>query len=378
MVKKKDFFKTGQRFQPMEGENRYLIAPITGSIENIGQERGYLGRTYTTIQFQAEDAEEWDQEFKNLPEKATFENAMTYLGQLPGDADFAGLLKNKERLHALAILGVDQDLLLKTRQGIVKNHLVDLNSGIDQVRRITGIDAVHMVISSDMQSYTTDFEATVHIVDPVYPKTLPKMIMKDIFGKEVAAGKRCEDHGVRFISPEAVVALANAFDSGRAPIEKWMTVIGKDGKAVQVRARIGTPVKDILTACQMETAHGDRLLLGGPMTGQSIFSEGMPIGYDTDGILVQDREQIVMTSDNQCINCGECVRACPARMPVNMLVRVLENGLYDEAVKDYDLLSCIECGLCSYVCVARIQVFHYIMLGKYEFSRLPAGEETHV
>jgi electron transport complex protein RnfC len=60
-----------------------------------------------------------------------------------------------------------------------------------------------------------------------------------------------------------------------------------------------------------------------------------------------------------------------------MLVRLLENGLYEEAVQDYNLLSCIECGLCAYVCVARIPVFHFIMLGKYEFGRLKTMEESN-
>ena len=58
-----------------------------------------------------------------------------------------------------------------------------------------------------------------------------------------------------------------------------------------------------------------------------------------------------------------------------MLVRLLENGLYEEAANDYDLLSCIECGLCTYVCVAKIPIFHYIMLGKHEYARINNAEE---
>jgi electron transport complex protein RnfC len=60
-----------------------------------------------------------------------------------------------------------------------------------------------------------------------------------------------------------------------------------------------------------------------------------------------------------------------------MLVRLLENGLYQEAVRDYDLLSCVECGLCSYVCVSRIPIFHYIMLGKHEVARMKNLEESN-
>ena len=60
-----------------------------------------------------------------------------------------------------------------------------------------------------------------------------------------------------------------------------------------------------------------------------------------------------------------------------MLIRLLENAHYEEAVDDYDLLSCIECGLCAFVCEARIPMFHYIMLGKYEYDKLKSVEENN-
>ena len=185
------------------------------------------------------------------------------------------------------------------------------------------------------------------------------------------------DLGVGFINAEAVAALTGAFDRGVMPVDKIITVINKDGAAVNVKARIGMPVKDILGTLNIETRHGDRLVLGGPMTGRSIYSEDSPVLWDTDAIMIQDREQVTFSSDTPCINCGECVRACPANIPVNMLVRLLENGLYEEAVQEYDLLSCVECGLCAYVCIARIPVFHFIMLGKHEFNRLRSMEESH-
>jgi electron transport complex protein RnfC len=63
------------------------------------------------------------------------------------------------------------------------------------------------------------------------------------------------------------------------------------------------------------------------------------------------------------------VRACPAKIQVNMLVRYLEASQYEAAADSYDLYSCIECGLCAYVCVSKIPIFQYIKLAKYELER---------
>jgi Na+-translocating ferredoxin:NAD+ oxidoreductase subunit C len=163
----------------------------------------------------------------------------------------------------------------------------------------------------------------------------------------------------------------------QVPLYKLVTVIRKDGSTIHARARIGTPVKEVLRALQIETFQGDRVVLGGPMAGLALFSEEEPIEADTNAILVQDKGQIVPSSDSHCVNCGECVGVCPAKMPVNMLIRYLENGRFEEAAQDYDLLSCIECGLCTYVCIVRIPIFHYIMLGKQEIARIKSAEEAH-
>jgi electron transport complex protein RnfC len=203
------------------------------------------------------------------------------------------------------------------------------------------------------------------------------MIMKNLFGKPVPVGKRCEDLGIGFVSAEAVVALQKSFSQAQVPIHKVMTVIRKDGTTVHARARIGTPVKDVLSALAVATGHGDRVVLGGAMTGRTVFSEEAPVEGDTDAILVQDKTQGVVSSDSHCVNCGECVKMCPAKMPVNLLIRYLENGRFEEAAQDFDLLSCIECGLCTYVCIVRIPIFHYIMLGKQEIARIKSAEEAH-
>ena len=110
------------------------------------------------------------------------------------------------------------------------------------------------------------------------------------------------------------------------------------------------------------------------MTGTATYSGTLPVEPGTDGIMVQEGSDSPEVSDYPCVNCGECVRICPVKIPVNMLVRFLEARLYEDAAAMYDLHCCIECGLCSYVCVSRIPIFQYIKLGKYELSLIETAE----
>lgn len=113
------------------------------------------------------------------------------------------------------------------------------------------------------------------------------------------------------------------------------------------------------------------------MTGAAIYSDQFPVMPDTDAIMVQPGADIPLTSDYPCINCGDCIPICPARIQVNMLVRFLEAGQYQEAADLYDLQSCVDCGLCAFVCPSKIPVFQYIKLAKYELDRLESAEAAN-
>ena len=372
-----DKVRTGQKLRLLEEDNGYLISTVTGTIADISDYTGYLAQNYSRISIDTAEEDHWDDEFDRGDRAPTAENVLEFLRCIPGASDLASLLDRKPPLDTIIIRGIDKEPLITTNQLVLKAEIEGLSRGVDYLRGITGTSKIIIVVPPNLASQAKKTGAEVRVIDPVYPNALPHIIMKNILGKIPLAGKSCEDTGAGFINAEAVMALANAFIKGKLPVNKMLTVIKKDNTRVNVIARIGTPVKDILDTLQIETGHGDRLILGGPMTGNSIYSLDMPVLADTDAVMIQDKSRIIENSESHCVNCGECVRVCPATVPVNMLVRVLENGLYEEAVSQYDLLSCIECGLCNLVCIARIPIFHYIMLGKYEFARIKAAEGSN-
>lgn len=377
MIRVGDRVRTGQKIRLAADRGDSFISSVTGTVSNISPHTGYMGQAYTSISISANDEDHWDESFGPLAKEPGLQTVLDYLACLPGAPDFGSLLGSKPPLETLVVLGVDGDLLGTKNQFVVGREGDALKQGIEILKRISGVPKIVLLVPDYLKAEAEKTEAEVKMIDPLYPNTLPTMIMKNLFGKPVPVGKRCEDLGVGFVSAEAVVALQKSFLEGKAPIHKLMTVIRKDGATVHARARIGTPVKDVLSALEIATHHGDRVVLGGPMTGRTLFSEEAPVEGDTDVILAQDKSQMVPSSDSHCVNCGECVRVCPAKMPVNLLIRYLENGRFEEAAQDLDLLSCIECGLCTFVCVVRIPIFQYIMLGKQEVARIKSAEQAH-
>ncbi len=372
-----DEVKTGQKLNLRKTGEEYLTSTATGTITDISHTSGYAGQSFISISIEAKSKDLWDGEFEKAGKNGSPENVLPFLSCLPGISDLTSLIKIDNPLNTIIINGLDQDLLITTNQLIVRNEADNLAEGVEFLKKTTGVKKIIFVVPPSLRMEAEKSGAEVKVIEPLYPDATPRLLMKEILDNPVSPSQNLEDLGVGFISAEAVVALRTAFVEGKMPVTKVVTVIDKDNRLTCIKARIGTPVRDILNALSIDVSQGDRLVFGGPMSGQGIYSEDMPILADTDAIMVQDKDQVIPIGNDPCINCGECVRACPAKLPVNMLIRLLENGLHEEAANEYDLLSCVECGLCSYVCEMRIPIFHYIMLGKHELALTGSLEETN-
>ncbi len=377
LIKAGDRVKTGSRLI-FDDDGSCFLSPVTGTIASLDEYIGYLGVRCTSVTIETAPEEEIHEEIKAISGALSPENVALFFANLPGSPDFKQFIERKELYDAIVVEGVDDDLLIRVNQAVLEGELKDVLEGIEILKRLTGVKNLYITAlpSSSLKMKSGDVD--VIEVSDLYPSALPQMVMKNKLRRVFPAGNKCSDSGVGFIKAEAVASLAKVINKGEAPVYKVITVIDKKGSARNLKVRIGTRVCDILRHLGITTSHGDRIIAGGPMRGKSIYSEEMPVLWDTDAIIVQPASEITLCQDTPCINCGECVRTCPANIPVNMLIRLLENRLYEAAVSEYDLLSCIECGLCSYVCVARIPLFQYIMLGKNEYLKLKGEEGLNV
>jgi electron transport complex protein RnfC len=371
-----DTVKTGQKISLYADDPAYVIASAGGTISAISPHTGDFGKTYSAVAIDIDKNETLDDQFAAQCQSPTLANTLDYLACTPGNPPLAMLAASENPVKTIVITGVDSDLLVGTRQYITKTRLADLKGGIKILKQISGVERVILVTARDTLQGFGHIGADGKSIDTIYPAALPQMIMKNVLGEIVPAGKSCEDLGVCFMSVEAVVSIGSAYESGQIPVRKILTLITKQENQRIIETTIGTPIRDILSAYDVTINEADRIIFGGPMRGSAVYSLDQPVLPDTDAILVLDRAKAAYTSDYPCINCGNCVRACPAQIAVNMLVRLLEAGHYQESADSYDLYSCIECGLCSYVCVSKIPIFQYIRLAKYELNRAKPAEAT--
>ena len=378
-VKEGDKIKTGQKLSFTNNDNTYVISSVTGIISSISSLTGDFGASYTAVSINVSDNEEIDEQFGKYAKTSspdTADTAKDFLACVPGNLPVNLLIDPERPINTIVISGCDNDLLVYTNQYIIKTAIDSIKSGIDILKDITGADDIIIVLPRGFKHEFGDIDAKVITVDTGYPAASPHLIMRNILSRIVPAGQSFEDLGVCFMTAEAVASVGRAFTSGKIPVKKIITVIDKDESVKLAVAEIGTPVRDILSKLGITLNEKDRIVLGGPMTGTAIYSDEHPIMPDTGAIMIQDSGNIPHVSDYPCINCGDCIRICPARIQISMLVRLLEAGHYEEAADYYDLYSCIECGLCSLVCVSKIPIFQYIKLAKYELGRMVIAEEV--
>ena len=252
----------------------------------------------------------------------------------------------------------DHREMLENAEGVI--------SGAKSVMKYLGIPKCIIGIESNkpdaiakMEELTADDESfEVKELRSEYPQGAEKVISYFCTGRVVKEGEFPADKGIIVLNVSTAGFIDSYLKTGMPLVKRRLTV---DGSAVRtpcnVRAVIGTRLRDILEYADCKTDIVWKLLVGGPMMGLCTYDMDYPLIKTANALLafpepIKDKKYIESHRQTACIRCGRCISACPMGLMPTELEKAYDKKDKGRLIK-LKVNLCMNCGACSYVCPAR-------------------------
>lgn len=196
----------------------------------------------------------------------------------------------------------------------------------------------------------------VQVLKTKYPQGAERMLIYAVTGRQINSSMLPADAGCVVNNVDSVISVSLAVTESTPLIRRVITVTGdavKDPRNFVVRT--GTSYSELLKAAGGFVTEPEKIISGGPMMGQAIYSLNIPVTKTSSALLALTKDEAAEYEPGACIHCGRCVSVCPGR--------VVPQKLYPAAMRsDYALfeklngMECCECGCCTYVCPAKLRL----------------------
>jgi len=259
----------------------------------------------------------------------------------------------------------DFRLMVEKNEGILK--------GIELVEKCLSVKKVYIAIEDNKPEAIERFRVQglgfrVKVLKSAYPQGGEKQLIKNVTGREVPARKLPFDIGVSVQNVGTIFAIYEAVYFDKPLYERVVTVTGSCVSSPKnLLARVGTPVKELISYCGPLKEEPAKIIIGGPMMGIAQYTDEVPVIKSTTGIILMTKREAQELKEEFCIRCGACVRNCPAALMPTLINLAAQKQLWHDA-KLYGASDCIECGLCNYVCPSNIRLVQSIKRAKMELA----------
>ena len=206
-------------------------------------------------------------------------------------------------------------------------------------------------------------------VPTIYPSGGEDQLVQLVTNRQVPSGGLPTDVGCLVQNVGTAAAVHDWIVEGEPLISRITTVTG-DGvrNPMNVLARIGTTVGDIVEFTGGYADRAEHLFIGGPLTGKSVSTDRVPLVKATNCILAVFRSSFA-GRELPCIRCGDCAAVCPIQLlPQSLLWHARADD--ETKLRDFGLLDCIECGCCDLVCPSHIPLTANFRIAKSRIREL--------
>ena len=352
-----------------------IHAPVSGSVTEIRDTLTTAG-TYSLAVIVEPDAEHDLSEFAPIPEDAEGGAAIRAAGIVGlGGATFPSAIKlappKDMKVTTLILNGCECEPYLTCDHRLMLEQPDRVIAGAGHIARIVGAERAVVAVESNKPDAAEALQAAagdgieVMVLPTRYPQGAEKQLIYALMRAEVPHGKLPAATGALVHNVATAAAIADALERRKPLTERVVTVTGAVAKPGNYRVLLGTLVSELLEAAGGLAEDAERIIAGGPMTGQALASLDVPVTKGTSGIVALPRGAAApaIDDDQPCIRCARCSEACPMALEPYQLATYAYRRMWTHA-EPYHPVDCIECGICSYVCPTRRPLLQLIRLAK--------------
>ena len=171
-------------------------------------------------------------------------------------------------------------------------------------------------------------------------------------GREINSTMLPADAGCIVDNVDTVISIYNAVCESTPLIRKIITVTGDAVKNPQnFQVPLGMCYREILEAAGGFKEEPEKMISGGPMMGQALFSLDIPVMKNSSALTCFTKDQVAANPESPCIRCGRCIEVCPGHVVPQMMMAAAERN--DLALfEKLNGMECCECGSCTFICPA--------------------------
>ena len=263
----------------------------------------------------------------------------------------------------LLLNGVECESYISCDDMHMRERAGEIISGAQILMHALKIDVCFLVVESDkpdaiqklgdVLGEISDDRIVLKQVPTIYPSGGEDQLVQLVTNREVPSGGLPSDVGC-LVQNVGTAAAIHSWVIDNEPLISRVTTITGDGVAnpINVRARIGTTIADIIEITGGYTDKAQQLIIGGPMTGKSVSTDRVPLVKATNCVLVMS-ETPAIGPELPCIRCGDCASVCPVQLlPQQLFWYACADD--EKKLRDFGLMDCIECGCCDLVCPSHI------------------------